>query len=219
MSTTSNSAGARTGDLVRGRRDERDQETVEGVLHLVHVAVLNYVQVNVLPPDGRRLYPVDPASVVVLQPGVVDQDELDDELPIRDDHGWEPITDLDDAVRRGLVHPMREREGGTWADMHAALDSLVLPLLQQGWQDTDAGQEAYGDGDMVWRDFERDGILLDVQRNEAGWVDVYRGEPSPDPEDPEPPILVLDNPTPTQLAAELAALGPLQPIESSPEVD
>lgn len=76
--------------------------------------------------------------------------------PLQADAGWRRITDLDSAIAEGLVHPARERAGGSWADLHFRLEGLVAPMLAVGWRivgrDRDESAEF---GDSVFCRLER----------------------------------------------------------------
>jgi hypothetical protein len=171
--------GARSGDLVRARTSDRAAEVVEGILHLRLVPMLGYVQVNV---GGHS---VEPATVEVLECGALDPDTLDRGDPLIHDPGWRPVHDLDRAVAEGLVTPSRIRQGGTWADMFARLDTMIAPLINSGWARSDTDNEESAEyGDSVSCELRREDTAIWVELYEDGGIVVYpvSNEPDPDPD-------------------------------------
>jgi hypothetical protein len=163
-----------TGDRVRARTADRRATAVEGVLHLRHVPSLGYVQVLVLADEGT--HSVDPASIEVIQMDTVQAETLERDDPLRNEPGWRPVRDLEDARAAGLVQPARDFHGVTWADLFAGMDLLVQPLLDAGWKVTEKLEEAsFPDGDSSLYSLERAGELIDLERFEDGAVVVHPG--------------------------------------------
>lgn len=189
--------GPRNGDWVRARVDTRDPTFVVGVLVLRHVPRLNYVQVCV--EAGERSHFVDPGSIEVLKPRLLSLEELEEGDPVTYDAGWRRFVDLDDAIAQGLVGAVREREGGTWADMVAQLDRTVAPLLAAGWSGFHIDREesdVYGDSVTFELDRDRD-EPIQIELYEYGRILVWRAEPSADPDNPDPPLFAIDETTHT----------------------
>jgi hypothetical protein len=187
-----------TGDWVRAVEDDRDAETVEGVLHIRHVPSLGYAQVNVI-ADGQ-LRSVLPDSIEVLRAAAVSVTELEASDPLVHDDGWRRIVDLEHARSEGLLSPLVDRVGGTWDDLFDGLHERVLPLLNAGWALTGKDRdESWEYGDSVFCDLERDGAILNIEYYEHGQLVAYPVEEhAQDDEDPEPaaPFFSIDKSTP-----------------------
>jgi hypothetical protein len=184
---------------VRAVEDDRDAETVEGVLHIRHVPSLGYAQVNVI-ADGR-LRSVLPDSIEVLRAAAVSVTELEASDPVVHDDGWRRIVDLEQARSEGLLSPV-DRVGGTWDDLFAGLHERVLPLLNAGWAlaRTDR-DESWEYGDSVVYDLERDGAILNIEYYDHGQLVAYPVEEhAQDDEDcdsdPAEPLFWIDDSTP-----------------------
>ena len=184
--------GAMSGDLVRAETVERDARIVEGILHLRYVP-LGYVQVNVEDSDGS--HPVDPASVVVVESGVVSADALDDADPLRSDPGWRAVHDLERAIIEERLPKKRQRRGGRWRDLFDSLDVLVQPLVDAGWQRGESYQEDSSEyGDSVAYAFRRNELEISVEYFEDGGLTVYPASTQTDEDDSEPtePLFFAD---------------------------
>ena len=95
--------GAHKGDLVRAKTAGPDGAAVEGILNIRYRKAWNRVLVDVITADGQ--VSVDPASVQVIEAGKVSPDKLDANDPISWEDGTRSITDLDTAIREGLIQP------------------------------------------------------------------------------------------------------------------
>lgn len=182
----SSSASPRSGDWVRAVEDNRDAETLEGVLHIRHVPALGYAQVNVVVDGGYRS--VIPGSIEVLRTATVSVTALEASDPLVHDDGWRRVVDLEQARSEGLLSPPVERVGGSWDDLFAKLHERVRPLLNAGWALAGTDREESSEhGDSVFYDLERDGTVLNVEYYEHGQLVAYPVEAHPqDEEDPEP---------------------------------
>lgn len=153
------SPSPRSGDRVRAVVDDRDAETVEGILHIRHVPSLRYAQVNVIVNGEVR--DVRPDSIEVLRAGEIAIEELEASDPIVGDEDWRRVVDIDQARDEGLLSPQTERAGGAWDDLFAALRERVLPLLHAGWTVTRTDREASSEfGDSVFFDLRRGATVL-----------------------------------------------------------
>lgn len=189
--------GAHDGDRVRARVDGRDHQVVVGTLCLRHVPSLNYVQVIVEDDQGSHF--VDPISVEVINAAGDNRvtDKPDD--PFMEDPGWRLITDLDEAIREGLVPPVRTRRGGSWADLEGRLLEFALPLLSHGWAiiETDR-EESAKYGDCVDLILERAGVCIDLQFYEDGALVLWPVDETKydnDDWEPEDPLETIENAT------------------------
>lgn len=194
----SSSRSPRTGDWVRAVEDNRDSETLEGILHIRHVPTLEYAQVNVI-VDGRDRSAI-PDSIEVLRSAAVPVAELEAADPLVGEDGWRRIIDLDQARSEGLLTPDVERVGGTWDDLFSNLHERVLPLLNAGWTLTGPDRdESWEYGDSVFYDLERNGTILNVEYYEHGQLVVYPvAEQVPDEDESErtEPLFSIDDSTP-----------------------
>lgn len=80
-----------------------DKVAVEGILNIRYRKAWNRVMVDVITADGK--VSVDPRSVQVIEAGKVSPDKLDAADPISWEDGTRSITDLDVAIREGLIQP------------------------------------------------------------------------------------------------------------------
>lgn len=204
-------SGAHDGDRVRAREDSRDSHVVVGTLCLRHVPSLNYVQVIVEDDQGGHF--VDPISIEVIDVANWDSSRANDKPddPLIDVPGWRPITDLDEAIREGLVPPVRTRQGGSWADLEGGLLELASPLLSQGWAiiETDR-EESAKYGDCVDLILERAEVRIDLQLYEDGalvlWpVDETKYEK--DDWEPDDPVETIEDATAESSAAAYERVG------------
>lgn len=95
--------GAHKGDLVRAMSAGPDSVAVEGILNIRYRKAWNRVMVDVITPDGK--VSVDPKSVQVIEAGKMSIEKLDAADPISWEDGTRQITDLDVAIREGLIQP------------------------------------------------------------------------------------------------------------------
>lgn len=95
--------GAHKGDLVRAMSAGPDSVAVEGILNIRYRKAWNRVMVDVITPDGK--VSVDPKSVQVIEAGKMSIEKLDAADPISWEDGTRQITDLDLAIREGLIQP------------------------------------------------------------------------------------------------------------------
>ena len=95
--------GAHKGDLVRAKTAGPDGATVEGILNIRYRKAWNRVMVDVITADGA--VSVDAKSVQVVEAGKVSPATLDANDPISWEDGTRSITDLDVAIREGLIQP------------------------------------------------------------------------------------------------------------------
>lgn len=80
-----------------------DSVAVEGILNIRYRKAWNRVMVDVITPDGK--VSVDPKSVQVIEAGKMSIEKLDAADPISWEDGTRQITDLDVAIREGLIQP------------------------------------------------------------------------------------------------------------------
>jgi hypothetical protein len=125
-------AGPRSGDRVRANRSNRDALEVEGILYLRYVPSLDYVQVTLLDESGR-LDNVNPATVKVVEAGVVDIEQLEDGEPLIGDPGWRRVTDLDAAIAEGLVS-LESSDEMSWDALLEQMRGVLKPLVDAGWE-------------------------------------------------------------------------------------
>ena len=198
----------RSGDRVRAVVDDREAETVEGILYIRYVPLLRYTQVNVI-VDGKTRG-VRPDSIEVLRAGEVAVEELEASDPIVGDGGWRRVVDLDQAKDEGLLSPQTERAGGTWDDLFAALRERALPLLQAGWTVTGTDREASVEfGDSVFYDLRRGSTVLNIEYYEHGQLVAYPGGEMPHAQDGEPtdPFFSIYDSTPASSRAAFDEQG------------
>ena len=151
---SSTQRGPRHGDIVSAVVDDRDEDPIEGVLELRYVASRDYVHVIVRSED--RYAWVDPSSVELIEARAVEPAEPDPEA--------ERFVDLHAAMRDGLVMPVREREGGTWAEMEAEVERVAEPLVASGWFLTGISSESDSSyGDTASAELERNGLAIEVE--------------------------------------------------------
>ena len=202
-----------SGDWVRAVVDNRDAETVEGILHLRYVPSLRYVQVNVIADGGLRNVRHD--SIEVLRPGAVKVGELEASDPLVGDEGWRRILDMDQARAEGLLPPQVERLGGSWDDMFEAMHERVVPLLDAGWLLTGREhEESWEHGDSVFYDLERGATHLNLEYYEHGQFVAYPNEPRPEAEwdgDPTEPYFSIYDTTPATCRSAFEEQGWLRP--------
>lgn len=171
---------------MRAARDTREREVVEGILYLRYVGAWGgYVQVDVL--TGGAALSVVPSTIEVLEADAVSHDDIEAGDPLRDEPGHRRFVSLQDVADAGLLPEIRERHGGTWADMHAALRLVAKPLIAAGWDagETDA-EESWEHSDSVFLDLARGDVAIQLELYEDGWLVAYRTDYEYDP-DTEPP--------------------------------
>lgn len=181
-------------------------------MHIRHVPLLQYAQVNVI-VDGR-LRSVRPDSIEVIRRGEVPVAELEAPDPVVGDDGWRRIVDIDQARREGLLPREIERVGGTWDDLFAALRERILPLLDAGWILTGTEQEESAEfGDSVFYDLQRGTTLLNIEYFEHGQLVAYPVEEHPDDwdGDPEEPYFSIYDSTPASSRSAFEEQGWLSP--------
>jgi hypothetical protein len=202
----------RSGDRVLAVVDSRDAETVEGILHIRYVPLLQYAQVNVI-VDGR-LRSVRPESIEVIRRGEVPVRELEAPDPVVGDDGWRRIVDIDQARDEGLLLSQTERTGETWDDLFAALHERVLPLLDAGWILTGTEQEESAEfGDSVFYGLQRGTTVLNIEYYEHGQLVAYPVEERPADWDgePEEPYFSIHDSTPASSRSAFEEQGWLSP--------
>lgn len=208
-----------SGDLVRAVTADRSADVVEGVLQLRHVPALDYVQVLVL--GDERSWFVDPASIEVLESGLVDPAQLEADDPVRHDPGWRSHRDLAEAMAAGLVHAVPERRGGSWADLHEALAGIVAPLVKAAWTVEETGQDSEaGWGDSVHCDLSRNGQHIEVELIEdggiLGWaLPALTDEDFTDDGQPYRPLFDVPNASVSDAVEAYRAQGWLEPGASA----
>lgn len=202
----------RSGDRVLAVVDDRDAETVEGILHIRHIPARQHVHVDVI-VNGRSRS-VRPDSIKVVRTGEVPVRELEDSDPVVGDDGWLRIVDIDQARDKGLLPPQTERTGGTWEDLFAALHERVLPLLDAGWVLTGTErEESWEFGDSVFYDLQRGTTVLNIEYYEHGQLVAYPVEERPDDWDgeAEEPYFSIADPTPASTRSAYEEQGWLRP--------
>lgn len=198
----------RSGDVVRARVDQREERWVEGPLYLQYVASRRYVAIHVLAED--RVHDVEPETIEVTGPGAVPIAVLQAADPLTGGPGWREVRDLAQAEAEGLVLPTRVREGGTWADLFAALDRLVGPLVAAGWTIEDQPGGELG--------VRRHGRLRPGPGGRTVGVGVLRVRlarlydlsrpPNPDPDaEPDGPLLGIAHATPASAESQYRLHG------------
>lgn len=198
----------RSGDRVRAVVDDRDAETVEGILHIRHVPSLRYALVNVIVNGEVR--DVRPDSIEVLRAGEIAIEELEASDPIVGDEDWRRVVDIDQARDEGLLSPQTERAGGTRDDLFAALRERVLPLLHAGWTVTGTDREASSEfGDSVLYDLRKGATVLNIEYYEHGQLVAYPGGEMPDEQEGEPtnPFFSIIDSTPASSRAAFEEQG------------
>lgn len=202
----------RSGDRVLAVVDDRDAETVEGILHIRHIPPHQRAEVNVI-VDGRSRS-VRPDSVEVVRTGEVPVRELEVSDSFAGDYGWRRIVDIDQARDEGLLPLQIERTGGTWDDLFAALHERLLPLLDAGWILTEPVREESREfGDSVFYDLQRGTTVLNIEYYEHGQLVAYPVEERPDDWDgePEEPYFSIDDSTPASSRSAFEEQGWLRP--------
>ena len=188
--------GARSGDQVRAVTVDTDR-TVEGKLVLAYDPVFRAVVVNVWNESRPYWHCVDPDSIEVLSKGRAPRapsnwTRLEYETP-----EWITVRDLDLARTAGLVRPISERQGGSWATLTDRIEELVSALVAAGWQQIGSETSpSWEYGDSVWAILLRGGTRIEVELYEDGHIDVYpESTASPDDDDPEPtePLFGVDS--------------------------
>lgn len=173
--------------------DNRDAETVEGILHLRYVPSLRYVQAHVILDDLR--WDVRHDSIVLVRPRAVPVEELEASDPLVGEEGWRRILDMDQARAEGVLPQQVGRLGGSWDDMFAAMHERVVPLLDAGWLLTGReSEESWEYGDSVFYDLERGTTHLNLEYYEHGQFVAYPNEPRPEEEwdgDPTEPYFSI----------------------------
>jgi hypothetical protein len=196
--------------------DDRDAETVEGVLHLRYVPSLRYVQVHVIVDDGQCDVRHD--SIRVLRRGAVPVEELEAEDPLVGDEGWRRILDVDQARADGVLPRQVERLGGSWDDLFAAMHERVVPLLDAGWLLTGREEEGSSEyGDSVFYDLERGATHLQIEYYEHGQLVAYPNEPRSEEDwdgDPTEPYFSIYDSTPATCRSAFEEQGWLRPPAS-----
>jgi len=197
-------ASASSGDWVSAQLDTRDATTIEGILYLRYVPALAYVQVRV---DGHN---VDPHSVIILRPGAISIESLEEGDPVVSDPAWRRIPDLDTARSERLLTDSEVREGGTWEDMFGRLDELVAPLIAASWQVQRSIQETEASweyGESVIYVLARRNALAEVEMFDDTGVHLWDAGESADPDEPDPPLLSFDAATPAGCRAGFHHIG------------
>ena len=160
----------RTGDRVRAERSHRDATPVTGILHLRFIPSRNYVQVNVVLDSGRSVT-VDPASVEVVEAGVVPVEELEAGDPVGGDPGWRRVVDLDEAMNEGLVRAVI-RDGLSWDDLFERMRRVLQPLVDAGWEAS--GEETdESEDECVVCCLQRGEDRLSVDHYPDGWTHIW----------------------------------------------
>lgn len=204
----------RSGDRVLAVVDDRDAETVEGILHIRHIPARRYAQVLVIVDSQSRS--VRPDSIEIVRSGEVPMRELEETDPVAGDDGWRRIVDIDQARKEGLLPPQAERTGGTWDDLLAALHERVLPLLGDGWILTEPGREESCEfGDSVFCNLQRGTTVLNIEYYEHGQLVAYPVEERRDDWDgeSEEPYLSIDDSTPASSRSAFEEQDWLRPAD------
>ena len=81
-----------------------DSAAVEGILNIRYRKAWNRVMVDVITADGSKVS-VNPKSVQVIEAGKMSIAALDAADPISWEDGTRQVTDLDVAIREGLIQP------------------------------------------------------------------------------------------------------------------
>ena len=92
--------------------------------------------------------------------------------------------------------------------LFARLDGLILPLISAGWRERERSDWYDPDlGLSAMATLERVQEVLDIELFSAGWLQVfaYAADFEPDPDEPDQPILTIDDPG--LLQAECRARG------------
>lgn len=182
----------RTGDRVVAVPDRRNSTAVEGILHLRHVPIWNYVQVLVI--DGRGT-PVEVRAdtIEVLDVGVVPAEQVEATDPLREEPGRRRIKSLEQARQLGLLRPSAVRTDLSWDDLFDLLDTTIEPLLVARWVEVGREQEeSWEYGDSVTAHLERHGRLLEIEVYEDRYLLVWPGGPSEDPDGISEPLARID---------------------------
>jgi hypothetical protein len=163
-------AGPRSGDRVRANRSNREALEVEGILYLRYVPSLDYVQVTLLDESGR-LDNVNPATIKVVEAGVVDIEQLEDGEPLIGEPGWRRVTDLDAAIADGLV-TLESGDGMSWDALLEEMRGILKPLVDAGWEVIREETEQSED-DCVVCFLRRATDHLSVDHYPDGWTNLW----------------------------------------------
>jgi len=199
-------SGPMDGDLVTGIEDRLDGGEVLGVLRLRYVPLLDYVQAVVETPEGAQF--VDPGSVRVVRLAfdVVQDDDLNE--PLRDDPGWRRVVSLDAARADGLLRRPLVPAGLRAADIEERLRRITAPLVTVGWRVVEFNHWTDPDEVTSHCELERAGTAIEVAYCcTDDDVKLWDATPSPDPDNPRPPLDHLSHPTDEECRDAFAAQG------------
>ncbi len=127
---------------------------------------------------------------------------------LRDEPGWRSHRRLIDAQRAGLISPVRDYQGISWADLYEAADRFAQPLIDAGWLVTDRTQDSHNVlGDTILIDLRRGDEAFEIERYENGNVTLRAVDDEALADDEAPADPLLDQGTPTEAINEIRARG------------
>jgi hypothetical protein len=117
---------------------------------------------------------VDPLTLVVLHPEADPDVRAASTTSLLSGPKDDPIFDLNDAQRRGLVRAAKHRRAAWWTELETELDEMSLPLRNAGWRRSIRDREESGRyGDSVIDDYKLNTWSVDLELYEDGAVCIF----------------------------------------------